>query len=60
MVSVNLKAKKTVDLMIRKEDELNLAVDVLSNGSTVIDAGVNVAGSFKAGELYTKVCLRCV
>ena len=57
MVSVNLKAKKTVDLMIRKEDELNLAVDVLSNGSTVIDAGVNVAGSFKAGELYTKVCL---
>ena len=57
MVSVNLEAKKTVDLMIRKEDELNLAVDVLSNGSTVIDAGVNVAGSFKAGELYTKVCL---
>jgi methenyltetrahydromethanopterin cyclohydrolase len=57
MVSVNLEAKKTVDLMIRKADELNLAVDVLNNGSTVIDAGVNVAGSFKAGELYTKVCL---
>ena len=57
MISVNLEAKKTVDLMIRKADELNLAVDVLSNGSTVIDAGVNVAGSFKAGELYTKVCL---
>ena len=57
MVSVNLEAKKTVDLMIRKADELNLAVDVLDNGSTVIDAGVNVAGSFKAGELYTKVCL---
>ncbi len=57
MISVNLEAKKTVDLMIRKADELNLAVNVLSNGSTVIDAGVNVAGSFKAGELYTKVCL---
>ncbi|MGA2677129.1 MAG: methenyltetrahydromethanopterin cyclohydrolase [Methanobacterium sp.] len=57
MISVNLEAKKTVDLMIRKADELNLAVDVLKNGSTVIDAGVNVAGSFKAGELYTKVCL---
>lgn len=57
MVSVNLEAKKTVDLMIKNADELNLAVDVLSNGSTVIDAGVNVAGSFKAGELYTKVCL---
>ncbi len=57
MVSVNLEAKKTVDLMIKNADELNVAADVLSNGSTVIDAGVNVAGSFKAGELYTKVCL---
>lgn len=57
MVSVNQEAKKTVDLMIKNADELNLAVDVLSNGSTVIDAGVNVSGSFKAGELYTKVCL---
>ncbi len=57
MVSVNLEAKKTVDLMIKNVDELNIAVDVLSNGSTVIDAGVNVSGSFKAGELYTKVCL---
>ncbi len=57
MVSVNVEAKKTVDLMIKKADELNIAVDVLSNGSTVIDAGVDVSGSFKAGELYTKVCL---
>jgi len=57
MVSVNQEAKKTVDLMIKNADELNIAVDVLSNGSTVIDAGVNVLGSFKAGELYTKVCL---
>ncbi len=57
MVSVNLEAKKTIDLMIRKADELKLDVDVLNNGSTVIDAGVNVTGSFKAGELYTKVCL---
>jgi methenyltetrahydromethanopterin cyclohydrolase len=57
MVSVNLEAKKTVDEMIRNEEELNLAVSKLENGSTVIDAGVNVTGSFKAGELYTKVCL---
>lgn len=57
MVSVNLEAKKTVDLMIKNADELNITVDVLDNGSTVIDAGVNVSGSFKAGELYTKVCL---
>jgi methenyltetrahydromethanopterin cyclohydrolase len=57
MVSVNLEAKKTVDLMIANAEEYNLAVQKLKNGSTIIDAGVNVNGSFKGGELYTKVCL---
>ncbi|HEX3014428.1 MAG TPA: methenyltetrahydromethanopterin cyclohydrolase, partial [Methanobacterium sp.] len=40
MVSVNLEAKKTVDLMIKDADELNISVEKLENGSTVIDAGV--------------------
>ena len=57
MVSVNLEAKKTVDLMIKNVEGLNLSVKKLENDSTVIDAGVNVSGSLKAGELYTKVCL---
>ena len=57
MVSVNLEAKKTVDVMIEKQDELNIAVSQLSNGATIIDCGVNVDGSFKAGELYTKFVL---
>ncbi|MGZ7117222.1 MAG: methenyltetrahydromethanopterin cyclohydrolase, partial [Methanobacterium sp.] len=55
MVSVNLEAQKTVDLMIKNADELNLGVERLENDSIVIDAGVNVPGSLKAGELYTKV-----
>ena len=29
MVSVNLEAKKTVDVMIEKQDELNIAVSLL-------------------------------
>ena len=57
MVSVNLEAKKTVDVMIEKADELNIDIVTLANGATVLDCGVNVDGSFKAGELYTKVCL---
>ncbi|MGZ7134536.1 MAG: methenyltetrahydromethanopterin cyclohydrolase, partial [Methanobacterium sp.] len=57
MVSVNLEAQKTVDLMIKNADELNLGVERIENDSIVIDAGVNVPGSLKAGELYTKVCL---
>jgi len=57
MLSVNLEAKKTVDVMIEKADELNIAVSKLNNGATIIDCGVNVAGSLKVGEYYTKVCL---
>lgn len=57
MVSVNLEAKKIVDRMIEKADDLKIKVDKLENGSTVIDCGVNVDGSIKAGELYTGVCL---
>ena len=57
MVSVNLEAKKTVDEMIDKADALKIAVSKLDNGATILDCGVNVEGSFKAGELYTKVCL---
>ena len=37
MVSVNVEAKKTVDVMIEKADELNIAVETLGNGATVID-----------------------
>jgi methenyltetrahydromethanopterin cyclohydrolase len=57
MVSVNLEAKKTVDQMIENAEELNIEVSKLENGATVLDCGVNVSGSFKAGELYTKICL---
>ncbi|BAW31108.1 MAG TPA: methenyltetrahydromethanopterin cyclohydrolase [Methanothermobacter sp.] len=57
MVSVNLKAKKIVDEMISKADDLKIQLKKLDNGSKVIDCGVEVDGSIKAGELYTKVCL---
>jgi len=57
MVSVNLEAKKTVDYMIENADDIGIAVSTLENGATVLDCGVKVAGSFKAGELYTKICL---
>ncbi|MGL4669981.1 MAG: methenyltetrahydromethanopterin cyclohydrolase [Methanobacteriaceae archaeon] len=57
MVSVNLKSKEIVDEMINKADDLGIAISKLENGATILDCGVNVLGSFKAGELYTKICL---
>jgi len=57
MVSVNLEAKKIVDVMIENANGLNIAVSKLKNGATIIDCGVNVDGSLKAGEYYTQICL---
>ena len=38
MVSVNLEAKKTINLMIENAEDLNIAVHKLKNGSTGSDA----------------------
>ncbi|MDR2623417.1 MAG: methenyltetrahydromethanopterin cyclohydrolase [Methanobrevibacter sp.] len=57
MVSVNVEAKKFVDKLIDNAEEFDVGVSKLNNGATVIDCGVNVSGSFTAGELYTTVCL---
>ncbi|MDR3291606.1 MAG: methenyltetrahydromethanopterin cyclohydrolase [Methanobrevibacter sp.] len=57
MVSVNIESKKFVDILIDNAEELDVNVSKLNNGATVIDCGVNVSGSFAAGELYTAVCL---
>ena len=57
MVSVNLKALPIVEDMIKRKDDMNIEVITLENGATVLDCGVNVAGSFEAGKAYTKVCL---
>ncbi len=57
MLSVNLKSLPIVEKMIENAEELNIEVIKLENGATVLDCGVNVAGSFKAGELFTEICL---
>jgi len=43
--------------MIADADALELAVTQLGNGTTVVDAGVQVPGSLAAGRLFAEVCL---
>jgi methenyltetrahydromethanopterin cyclohydrolase len=57
MVSVNVEAKEFVDKLIDNAEELDVSISKLNNGATIIDCGVNVSGSFIAGELYTTICL---
>ena len=45
--SMNIEAKKITDKMIQDAEKLNIEAFQLENNTTVIDCGVNVAGSIK-------------
>lgn len=55
--SMNIEAKKIADKMIKDAEKLKVIPTTLSNGTCVIDCGVNTKGSIKGGELFTKICL---
>jgi len=43
--------------MMAQAEGLGVAVLTLSNGTTVIDAGIKVPGSFAAGKMFAEACL---
>lgn len=57
MISLNDQALEIVRNMMAEAEALQLKVQRLDNGATVIDAGVNVAGSLEAGRLFAEACL---
>jgi methenyltetrahydromethanopterin cyclohydrolase len=57
MISVNQRAEAIVQQMIGEHEALGLRVKRLKNGATVLDAGVEVPGSFEAGRLFSCACL---
>ena len=57
MLSLNDRALATVRRMIADAEALGIKATRLSNGATVLDAGVNVSGSLEAGRLFAEACL---
>lgn len=57
MISLNEIAAGIVERMVVEAEQLGLAVSRLSNGTQIVDAGVNVPGSLKAGGLFSEVCM---
>lgn len=56
--SLNDMAAQIVEEQILPHaEELNVEVIKLKNGATVIDMGIHAKGGWKAGKLYTDVCL---
>jgi methenyltetrahydromethanopterin cyclohydrolase len=57
MISVNQRAAAIVQQMIEDCETLDISVMRLENGTTVLDAGVEVPGSLEAGRLFASACL---
>lgn len=56
-ISVNASAMPFVEELIARSDRLGVEVKVGLGGSVIVDAGVNVKGSYEAGRLVTLACM---
>ena len=57
MKSMNERSYEIAQRMAAEADLLNISVEKLACGATVIDAGVKVTGSLEAGRLFSEACL---
>lgn len=55
--SVNALTQPLVTELIENADKLRIDVRKMDNGSTIIDAGINVPGGLEAGRIITEICL---
>ncbi|NPV76286.1 MAG: methenyltetrahydromethanopterin cyclohydrolase [Anaerolineae bacterium] len=57
MISINQQAVKIINQMIANYEALVVNVIRLPNGAAVIDAGIEVDGSYEAGILFAEACM---
>jgi methenyltetrahydromethanopterin cyclohydrolase len=57
MISVNEYGLDVFEEMMDSADELNVGIEELDNGTTIIDAGVEEEGGFEAGLYVARICL---
>jgi methenyltetrahydromethanopterin cyclohydrolase len=57
MISVNQRAAAIVRQMIDECEALGISATQLNNGTTLLDAGIEVPGSLEAGRLFASACL---
>lgn len=57
MISINRTVRPVTEEMLSSQEDLEIQAHTLENGTTVIDCGVDVRGSYRAGALYVQACL---
>jgi methenyltetrahydromethanopterin cyclohydrolase len=55
--SLNKTSNHLVEQLTKNASSLRLGVETMKNGSTIIDAGINVFGGLEAGRLIAEICL---
>jgi methenyltetrahydromethanopterin cyclohydrolase len=56
-LSLNERALARAETLITEAEALGAAVQVLSNGTRVIDCGIDVPGGLEAGRIFAEVCM---
>ena len=56
-MNLNNGALKIFEEIAERSKELECAISKQSNGTTILDAGINVPGSNEAGRLVGEICL---
>lgn len=56
-LSINRLAMPLLEDLLRRADELRLAVSRQDNGVRIVDAGITVAGGIEAGRRIAEICL---
>lgn len=57
MISINREAMKTMRVILDDSDALGVLVEVLPNGTTVVDMGLEAKAGWRAAQLYTLVTI---
>ena len=55
--SVNAACQPLVDNLVADAQALQLEISTLSNGTRIIDAGINCSGGLEAGRLIGEICM---
>ena len=55
--SVNKASQSLVDQLVADAKTLQLEINTLSNGTRIVDAGVNCTGGLEAGRLIGEICM---
>jgi methenyltetrahydromethanopterin cyclohydrolase len=56
-IGVNERARRLFETLAGDPEGYGIEVHKMANGATIIDAGVNVPGSFEAGKIVTEICM---